>query len=71
MSDLDNKLDKAIGELINALDNKESRYEHSCCADEIFELVYEQEDVIVRYQDGEIHFLGVCPIPYGNGVVDH
>jgi len=71
MSDLDNKLEKAIDELINALDNKEWRYEHSCCADEIFELVYEQEDVIVRYQDGEIHFLGVCPITYGDGRKDH
>ena len=70
MSDLDNKLEKAIDELINALDNKEWRYEHSCCADEIFELVYEQEDVIVRYADGEIHFLGTIS-NYGDGRKDH
>ncbi len=58
MSDLDRKLEKAMMLLIEALDLKESEYEKSCCAEEIFELVYEGKDTIVRYEDGEIHFLG-------------
>lgn len=70
MSDLDNKLEKAMMLLIEALDLKESRYEQSCCADEIFELVYEQEDVVIRYEDGEIHFLGIVS-NYGDGRKNH
>jgi len=66
----DRNLADALGELIKALEDKEYRYEHSCCADEIFELVYEREDVVVRYEDGEIHFLGSIP-NYGEGRRDH
>tara|TARA_R100001463_G_scaffold28407_1_gene65050 strand:- start:260 stop:442 length:183 start_codon:yes stop_codon:yes gene_type:complete len=47
----------AIGLLIEALDNKEDRYEHSCCADEIIGLVYEGKDIVVRYDEGELHFI--------------
>ena len=41
---------------MKALDWKEDRYEHSCCADELIELVFENKTMEITYEDEEIHF---------------
>tara|TARA_R100000963_G_C4642425_1_gene106069 strand:+ start:1744 stop:1935 length:192 start_codon:yes stop_codon:yes gene_type:complete len=53
---LDEKLELAIKKLMKALDWKEDRYEHSCCADELIALVFENETMEITYEDEEIHF---------------
>jgi len=53
---LDEKLEEAILLLIVALNWKEHKYRESCCADEIIELVNENKEMLVRYDEGEIHF---------------
>jgi hypothetical protein len=52
----DKKLEEAILLLIVALNWKEHKYRESCCADEIIGLVNENEEMLVRYDKGEIHF---------------
>lgn len=53
---LDNILDESILQLIVALNWKEHKYRESCCADEIIALVQEGKEMLVRYDEGEIHF---------------
>ncbi len=53
---LDKTLSESIEKLMDALDWKEDRYKESCCADEIIALVNEGKEMLVRYDEGEIHF---------------